>query len=329
MSANSEGGLLTPEELCFFKQYGYLIKRRAVTRERCEAALDRMWESAPASVRRDDPSTWKPIAKVDHTDDSTRFVDETRWQFRAAGTEQTLIDVAFNETLVAWAEQMLGAGTLRSPKVGGRPMGSWGPAWPGGPVDPQLTEGVRGIYATLPTDKTGLEDHLHTDGHPFHLGIVVLLDDSPPDGGSFKVWPGSHRRFYPLFPMQYDQARIPFYEHMPTHRGLIHPPEYLEEVQQVEADTPPVDCHGEAGDVVFWHHRMGHMAGHNTAAKPGIRMALLYDFCKTELDTMRTKPPQEDMWTDWGDELKAANVAVSKQLAAEQRLPVGMAERLA
>ena len=31
---------------------------------------------------------------------------------------------------------------------------------------------------------------------------------------------------------------------------------------QVNRD-PPVDCYGEAGDIVFWHHRMGHMAGHN------------------------------------------------------------------
>lgn len=118
-------------------------------------------------------------------------------------------------------------------------MGSWGPAWPGGPVDPQLTEGVRGIYATLPDpDATDRQNHLHTDGHPFHLGVVCLLDDCPPDGGAFKVWPGSHRRFYPLFPMQYDQARIPFYPHMPSHKGIIHPPEYLAEVERVEARYP-------------------------------------------------------------------------------------------
>ncbi len=129
--------------------------------------------------------------------------------------------------------------------------------------------------------------------------------------------------------MQYDQARIPFYEHMPSYKGLIHPPEYLEAVTQVEQDTPSVDCCGEAGDIVFWHHRMGHMAGINTAEPPCIRQALLYDFSKTELDTMRMDPPQQNMWRDWGEELQAADIPISKQLAAEQRLPLKLAEGLA
>jgi len=169
-------------------------------------------------------------------------------------------------------------------------------------------------------------DRLHTDGHPFHLGIVCLLEDNPPDAGAFKVWPGSHRRFYPLFPMQYDQARIPFYDHLPSRKGLIHPHEYMDEVANVEADTPPVDCYGDAGDIVFWHHRLGHMAGHNHASPPTIRQAVLYDFCKTDLDDLRLTAPQPHMWTDWGDDLRQADVPVSKQFAAEQRLPISLIE---
>ena len=62
----------------------------------------------------------------------------------------------------------------------------------------------------------------------------------PPDSGAFKVWPGSHRQFYPLFPMQYDQARIPFYEHLPSHKGIIHPEAYLDAVKAVESSIQPV-----------------------------------------------------------------------------------------
>lgn len=321
---------LSPEELCFFKTYGYLIKKKALAREACETVLDRMWQTAPASIKRDDPSTWRPIPDEQASNDPLLVLQKTRWQFRGAATEQALIDLVFRRPLVSWAEQLLGVDTLRAPKTGGRPMGSWGPAWPGGPVDPQLGEGVRGIYATLP-DEPGASvppDRLHTDGHPFHLGVVCLLDNSPPEGGAFKIWPGSHRRFYPLFPMQYDQARIPFYEHLPAHKGIIHPPEYLDEVEQVEADTPAVDCYGEQGDVVFWHHRLGHMAGHNHAQPATIRQALLYDYCKTDLDTMRLDPPQDDMWRDWGDELQTAGVPITRQFAAEQRLPLVLAEQL-
>ena len=120
--------------------------------------------------------------------------------------------------------------------------------------------------------------------------------------------------------MQYDQARIPFYEHLPSFKGLIHPKEYLEEVRAVEADTDPVDCHGKAGDLVFWHHRMGHMAGNNTAVPPCIRQAMLYDFCKTDLDTMRLTPPHEDMWQDLGQALQNADAPISNALKQAQRL---------
>ena len=315
---------LTEEELTFFKRYGYLLKRRALDAELCERVLERMWQSAPPGVDRGDPNTWRPIAAEHASDDPLLLTRDTRWQLRSAGTEEDVINLMYSPLLVLWAEQLLGTGTLRPPTVGGKPMGSWGPAWPGGPVDPQMGEGVRGIYATLPNDTPvhELSDHLHTDGHPFHLGVVGLIDDCPPNGGAFKIWPGSHRRFYPLFPMQYDQARIPYYDHLPSFKGLIHPPEYEREVTAVETDTEAVDCYGERGDIVFWHHRLGHMAGHNTAQPACIRQAVLYDFCKTDLDTMRMTPPHEDMWLDWGDELRSAGAEISKQFAAEQRLPL-------
>ena len=314
---------LSPEALSFFKRFGYLILRGAVDRQLCARAVDLMWETAPASIQRDDPATWKPIAADEASDDTLLVKQGTRWQMRTAGTQADLIALAYGPQLVSWAEQLLGEGTLRAPRVGGTPMGSWGAAWPGGPVDPQMGEGVRGIYATLPSAPGGGgEDHMHTDGHPFHLGLVCLLADNPPDGGAFKVWPGSHARFYPLFQTQYDQPRIPYYPHLPSYKGIAYPPAYLAEVARVEADTPPVDCHGQAGDVVLWHHRLGHMAGLNTASPPTIRQALLYDFCKSDLDSTRSDPPQADMWRDWSAELRAADAPICEAFAREQRLPV-------
>jgi hypothetical protein len=315
---------LAAHEISFFKRHGYLIKRRAIDRARCDRALDRMWESAPASIRRDDPETWRPVPASEASDDPLLTLGGSRWQLRAAGTEAALVDIVWNAPLKGWAEQLLGAGSLRPPRVGGQPMGSWGAAWPGGPVDPQLGEGVRGIYATLPEREAlaGAGDHLHTDGHPFHLGVVCLLSDCPADSGAFRVWPDSHRRFYPLFQLQYDQARAPYYPHLPSLKGILYPPAYLEEVGKVEADTPSVDCHGAAGDVVFWHHRLGHMAGRNLSDPPHIRQALLYDFCKTDLDQTRLDPPQADMWRDWSEEVRTTDADIPPQFAAEQMLPL-------
>ncbi|MGI9328633.1 MAG: phytanoyl-CoA dioxygenase family protein [Pseudomonadales bacterium] len=318
--------VLSAEELSFFKQYGYLIKRRAADLKLCQRILDRMWDTAPAHLDRDDPATWTPIPQELESNDPLLYLQQTRWQFRGASTEPELLQLVFSAPIKTWAEQLLGAESLRAPVEGGKPMGSWGPAWPDGPVDPQLGEGVRGIYATLPElpDASKAEDRLHTDGHPFHLGVVCLLDDCPPEAGAFKIWPQSHQRFYPLFPMQYDQARIPFYEHLPSHKGIIHPPEYLAEIANVEADTPAVDCYGGAGDVVFWHHRLGHMAGQNRARSPSIRQAVLYDFCKSDLDQTRLDPPQANMWRDWSDALQQADAPISAQFAAEQRLPLSL-----
>jgi len=167
-------------------------------------------------------------------------------------------------------------------------------------------------------DKAREPDLCHTDGHPFNLGIVGLLGDVPPDGGGFKVWPGSHRRLYPTFAMMYDQPRIPYYDHLPTHKGILHTREYEAEIARVLEDTPVVDCWGAAGDVVFWHHRLAHMAGHNYSTV--IRQAVLYDFCKTDLDQARTRPPGEDMWRDWSDKVKSASTDYSAAFAATQNM---------
>lgn len=317
---------LSEAELCFFKTHGYLIKRNAATPEQCQEILDLMWSSAPEHLERDKPESWSPIPKHLESNDPLLTTIGSRWQYRAAATHPKLLNMMYSPQMQHWAENLLGENTLRAPTPNGKPMGSWGSAWPNGPVDPQLGEGVRGIYATLPEadGATRKPDQLHTDGHPFHLGVVMLLANNPPDGGNFKVWPGSHRRFYPLFPMQYDQARIPYYDHLPAHKGLIHPQEYIDEVVKVEGDIEPVDCYGEAGDVVFWHHRLGHMAGYNYAEQPTIRQAVLYDFCKTDLNECRLDPPQKNMWRDWSEQLNDANAEISKQLAAEQKLPLSL-----
>jgi hypothetical protein len=185
-------------------------------------------------------------------------------------------------------------------------MGSSGTAWPGGPTDPALgNDGARGVYCTLPYgNKARGPDGCHTDGHPFQLGVVGLLDDCPQDGGAFKVWPGSHRRLFPTFALRYDQPRIPYYPHLPALKGIAHSDAYLVELEKVIAEIEPVECHGQAGDIVFWHHRLAHAAGQNYSEH--IRQAVLADFWIEDLDHLRTKPVDSDMWEDWSDALQRA-----------------------
>lgn len=314
---------LSAEQLSFFKQQGYLILPQILDPDLCEHARDLLWESLPenADIIRHQPSTHGgPFSAKDHQDDPVNSRVGYRWQLRQHSTDTELLDLLYSETVMAVAAQLLGEGAVQQPVAGGSVMGSEGKAWPDGPVDPALSsQGIRGIYATLPygESKDQTTSGAHTDGHPFMLSVVGLIDDCPPGGGAFTVWPGSHQRLYPLFPLQYDQLRIPFYEHMPSLKGIVQPPEYDATLAEILSDTQPVDCWGRAGDIVLWHHRLVHAASENYSNT--IRQAVLADLNRCDLDSLRLNPPYEDMWHDWSPELQAADSVISDEFYAQQR----------
>jgi hypothetical protein len=244
---------LSQEQISFFKENGYLLIPDALDPGLCAKARDALWGSLPpgSDIRQEDPTTHiGPFSEKDTKADPLDSRVGYRWQLRRNGTEKDMIDLLYSEKLTAISEQLLGKGMVQQPVQDGSVMGSRGYAWPGGPVDPALnSEGIRGTYGTLPfppdEQVKRVDSAAHTDGHPFMLSVVGLIDDCPAGGGAFTVWPKSHRRLYPTFWMQYDQARIPFYDHLPSHKGLIHPPEYHEELQHILEDTHPVDCWGK------------------------------------------------------------------------------------
>jgi ectoine hydroxylase-related dioxygenase (phytanoyl-CoA dioxygenase family) len=86
----------------------------------------------------------------------------------------------------------------------------------------------------------------------------------------------------------------------------------MEPKQQYEVDRKrlsqghSIDCYGQSGDVVFWHHRLGHMAAHNHTRR--IRQAVLYDFRKKDLVDKQNEPPADDMWKDWSPAVRQAAV---------------------
>ena len=256
---------LTTGQLRFFKREGYLILRRVMDPELMARARERLWDDPPASLNREGPATWVgPLPEADRSDDSANMKREYRWQYRRIGREGWIVRMLPADPVIfGVAEQMLGAGRV------------------------QIPHGIRGIYCTLPYgDRPRPENGCHCDAHPFHLGVVGYIDDVEPDGGAFCVWPGSHREFYRTFTTGY----------MPDKTGEYEP------LRERLNRQPPVDCHGSAGDVLFWHHRLGHMAGHNYSAR--IRQAVLYDFRRTDLEEVQGLPPPQDMWRDWSEELR-------------------------
>jgi hypothetical protein len=258
---------LSSDEMRFFKREGYLIKRGVLDLELMARARERLWVGAPPSLRREDPASWVgPIAAGDESEDKGNYRRGFRWQYREPGSEAWMVRLLASEPRVwGMAEQLLGAGQLVPP------------------------ERIRGIYCTLPYGERPIPPATcHVDAHPFHMGVVGYIDDVEPGGGGFAVWPGSHRRFYHAFHSQY----------------RYEPTEEYERIREECHRTTPVDCCGAAGDIVFWHHRIGHMAAPNRSDR--IRQAVLYDFRKQDLDRTQEEPPCADMWRDWSAELRAA-----------------------
>jgi hypothetical protein len=316
---------LVKDQLSFFKTNGYLIVPNLLDTGLCDRARDLLWQSLPggADIKRDDPKSHVgPFSERDTNDDPLNSRLGFRWQVRQHSTDADLIHLLYSDAVLAIAEQLFGA-ELALPVIGGSVMGSQGSAWPNGPIDPaQASQGVRGIYATLPYPENDTEPHpdsaAHTDGHPFMLSLVGLIDDCPLGGGAFTVWPGSHRRLYDKHAMQYDQARVPYYDHLPSFKGIVHSPEYRSELRRILKEVQPVDCWGEKGDVVFWHHRMVHCASENHSQV--IRQAVLGDISRADLDSLRLNPPQRNMWQDWSNELAEASGEYSEAFARTQKI---------
>lgn len=254
---------LSPDDIDFFRDNGYIIKRNVLNPELMAQARESLWENALHELDRDDPSTWiGPFERW--SDDENNVRHGFTWKYRAQGQEEFMLQLLPKDPSVwAMAQQLLGDGAIQEP------------------------ERALGIYCMMPEGKLPEHPyHCHIDQHAFHLGVVAYIDDVDLDGGGFNVWPGSHKKFYYACKTQYQ----------PT-RDEPEPNTQVEAVTEQVLQGERVDCHGKAGDVIFWHHRLGHSAGHNRSWR--IRQAVLYDYKRKDLGAQIDTLPQEDMWTDW------------------------------
>ena len=103
---------------------------------------------------------------------------------------------------------------------------------------------TRGIYCRFPQRDIPVEPlKPHTDGHEFHLGLVGFIDDVPPNGGGFTIYPKSHRVFYYQHLTQYGRDKADTYEGSTT---------------ICSRSKTATECCGDAGDIVLFHHRLAH-----------------------------------------------------------------------
>ena len=176
-------------------------------------------------------------------------------------------------------------------------------------------ESTGGVYAIMPFDKAQqrkLDQGLHVDSHHEsreRVSLVGYIGDVAPGGGGFSVWPGTHRRCWNLLRPSTDPLhqtnKGPEAAAKRKAAGGPFTARMKAEFAAIKAEVAPVDCHGRAGDVVFYHSRLGHHAGQNYSGN--IRQAILTRLSKTEDSLPEAVLHQtDDMWLGWSNRVRAA-----------------------
>ena len=273
------GPTLTAAEVAYFKEHGFIVKRRLIDdREACAQAVRHLWNNAPrGTLHRDEPSGWQQAHEKWTDEDVARVgrLHHGNWKMRSPGatgigTEPFLVQrIANHANMIA-----VGAALL------------------GGPIKPPRR--VRGIYAIFPKSPRA-QGRLgpHADYMAAQLSAMVLVDETPPRCGGFTLWPRSHLRLHPHWDTVHGGQ-------MASARGEG----FRLARDDVLRDITPVEFAGSAGDVVFWHPRMLHSAGVNYSAEttPLVRMVVPCDYQRAGLsyfDDDQYGPGEKYQW--WVD----------------------------
>ena len=209
-------GRLSDEEVAFFKTYGYLVKKSVLNPELVAAARELWWSKCPSPyVSSGDPQSWiggfdgPDAEELQRTGTESNHARGLHWGCREVGGTEVFLDMLPRACWGA-AEQLCGEGTLIYPA--GETQAEWNFAHPGANAQGIGSPGqaCRGVYANFPPRLTEEErsemrsrkaggGHVDGwDGDRWRVSVNTTLDDVPPGGGAFTVWPGSHIRISPL-----------------------------------------------------------------------------------------------------------------------------------
>ncbi|MBT4139616.1 MAG: hypothetical protein HOE48_16965 [Candidatus Latescibacteria bacterium] len=268
---------LSEAEIAFFKEHGFLVKRGLLDeKETFERIVDYVWEQVPRDlVKRDDPKTWIDAPHGEWTAEDAENAGQFRrgsWKLRSRtfGTEPFFVDKIANHPRM---RQLVSKFIGESVKYADR---------------------VRGVYCIFP--KSPDRDARlgpHGDHTGAQLSAMVFVDTVPPHCGGFTIWPGSHYMSHVYHktvygPLDPDRAE-----------------EYVKARDDVLNEVTPVQFHGKAGDVVFWHPRLVHGPGVNYSAEQDQQVVRYIVPCEYQKDGLTSyynlshgPAPNRQWWVD-------------------------------
>lgn len=299
------GQTVSEAEIEFFMANGFFVKKGLLAANAVAETLNRVWahllDRVPTDrrsgwvLRRDDPETWRsprwasmpPVPKAGAHEGRQSIVHSRNTvKLHDLGTADYLLDLLPCDVQVRnIATALLG--------------------------DLRPSRRTRGVYALFPKPVVGddaIEQEVvaalqpHTDQVCQQLNACTYLDDVPPRGGGFTVYPGSHRMMFHAHRLAANWSPLPTFR---------------ETLKRVIADIQPLEIPAAVGDVIFWHGRTVHSPGVHFG--DNIRWAVFADFIHDRptssdeehracgqfewfKDTKLFRhdfPAGEDMWKGW------------------------------
>ena len=252
------------QDIASFCENGYIILENMLTDSQISAAQDALWKHIEAD--RSDTSTW--------INAGPRAPD--------CPDDPALRATLFDTPLFDMCKEL--AGDLESEAGEAQ---DWN----------QTTHGrtsLTGPILVYPTDNNAWSlqnPHLDGYGKPiqtsegFTIGVTVYLNDVKPKGGSFHLWPGSHKKIA---------------DHFRTHSLLSFNQHHTKVKPGPLANTlglgDPVELTGPAGTACLWHGYMVHSG--STNCSEDIRMALISRIRWKHWDKVFFETP-DDLWEYW------------------------------
>lgn len=230
---------ITQDEIEFFNENGYLIKRDMLDPTLISQCLDYYWRSAPEGFHRDDPSTWQgEIWKNAFTRDR---VAHNGYDWKDFSLEET----AYGNSLIAKNESIRDGVIQLS----------------GAPIKNAKCRGIFGVLPRAPGRG------FHIDGpriSPF-IGVTGYLGDVGPNAGNFTFYPKSH------LPISQLIADGILDLHKDKNRDMYNHKLWMHVITE-----EPIQFVGNTGDIVFWHDSLVHRYTQNRSKH--IRFAMFVDF---------------------------------------------------